>query len=110
MKPIITKSDKVLEELFKGNEVLHISFNTNGKPFIQRLTVNSIENVRTIVGYGDKSQFFVALKEGDSDNETPTEPPVEPAPEEPKEPEGGETEGDEPPVENTDRDLSLMKR
>lgn len=87
MKPVIIPRNKVLEVLFKGHEVLDISFTKNGKVNTSKLTTSAIITVRDIVESEDNSEFFVALVENEEDipadtpseeePTTPTEPPKE---------------------------------
>ena len=76
MKPIIIPREKVLEALFKGHEVLDISFTKNGKAQVSKLTNTAVCTIRDIVENVDNSRFFVALVESEEDipADTPEQP------------------------------------
>lgn len=79
MKPIIIPRGKVLEVLFKGHEVLDITFSKNGKAQVSKLTNATVCTIRDIVENADDSRFFVALVESEEDipADTPPEQPGE---------------------------------
>lgn len=70
MKPVIIKKEVVMEELFKGNEVLHISFQKNGNVKTDRLTRSAISTIKDIVSNAGNSEFFICLTE-EAQPETP---------------------------------------
>lgn len=76
MKPIIIPRGKVLEVLFKGHEVLDITFSKNGKAQVSKLTNAAVCTIRDIVENADDSRFFVALVESEEDipADTPEQP------------------------------------
>lgn len=90
MKPVIIPRNKVLEVLFKGHEVLDISFTKNGKVNTSKLTTSAISTVRDIVESEDNSEFFVALVENEED--IPADTPSEEEPITPTEPENSPKE------------------
>lgn len=87
MKPVVIKADKVLEYLFKGDEVLHISFVADKrKVSATKLTECAIVQVKDIVENVGVSEFFVAItNEVIEEPEEPVTPPEETVPGEDKE-------------------------
>lgn len=82
MKPVVIKADKVLEYLFKGDEVLHISFVADKRKVnATKLTECAIVQVKDLVENVGVSEFFVAItNEVIEEPEEPATPPEETVP------------------------------
>lgn len=73
MKPVIINRSEILEALFKGNEVICVSFNQNNKPVAKKMTGDTVENaISEAKSLDNGSSFFVELKK-----DTEEQPPVE---------------------------------
>lgn len=84
MKPVIIKSDKVLEALFKGDEVIYITFKPNGRVDANKLTTYSIHSIKDVIENCVGSEIFMRLTEEPVEEEHPTGGEEEtPTPEEP---------------------------